>query len=285
MSRPVISYDDITLPYDQPTQSSNPPQSSTRPSKKRKWNNSKGKGKQHQHQNHAQHWDDPALLGTSMNYGGASSSKQAEEEVYEGEMEEEDDDDEEEEEEGSRRLTHQEVWDDSALINAWDAAMEEYEAYNGPDKGWKKEPVNKSPLWYNIPTKNTTRKPASKKIKLEASTPVPTGEVEADSQPINFDTFVPSHDASLPGTVLAMENYAFTEAPAGQVSQDEAFAHALNATYWAGYWTAMYHAQRTVGTEMTASAGKEEGEEVEENEVDAQMNGFEEEEEFVSTQR
>lgn len=46
----------------------------------------------------------------------------------------------------SRELTHEEIWDDSALVEAWNAAMEEYDAYHGPDKGWKKEPVHKSPL-------------------------------------------------------------------------------------------------------------------------------------------
>jgi hypothetical protein len=45
-----------------------------------------------------------------------------------------------------RQLSHHDIWDDSALISAWDAATEEYEAYNGPKKGWKMEPVHKSSL-------------------------------------------------------------------------------------------------------------------------------------------
>lgn len=48
--------------------------------------------------------------------------------------------------EESRELTHEEIWDDSALVNAWDAATEEYEAYHGSDKTWKSETVNKAPL-------------------------------------------------------------------------------------------------------------------------------------------
>jgi len=47
----------------------------------------------------------------------------------------------------SRELAYEEIWDDSALIEAWDAAAEEYEALNGPDKKWKSEPVNKSALY------------------------------------------------------------------------------------------------------------------------------------------
>ena len=49
--------------------------------------------------------------------------------------------------EESRELTHEEIWDDSALIEAWNAATEEYEALNGPDKGWKSDPVHKAPLY------------------------------------------------------------------------------------------------------------------------------------------
>ena len=76
---------------------------------------------------------------------------------------------EEEEEEESRELTHEEIWDDSALIDAWNSAAAEYEvranvsargassltssiawfqqAFHGPGKKWKAEPVKKSPLY------------------------------------------------------------------------------------------------------------------------------------------
>ncbi len=63
--RPLISYDDITLPYESETK---PP-----PAKKRKNNHKKAR------------------------------------------------DDEE-----SRELTHNEIWDDSALIDAWESAKAEY---------------------------------------------------------------------------------------------------------------------------------------------------------------
>lgn len=103
-SRSIVSYDDITLPYDAPQSKPQPP-----PKKRRRNNNNNKKV--------PQHWDDPAP---------------AEDEAMDGEE--------------SRELTQEEIWDDSALIDAWNAAMEEYEAFHGPDKGWKKEPVHKSPL-------------------------------------------------------------------------------------------------------------------------------------------
>jgi hypothetical protein len=123
--RSVISYDDITLP---------PAASSIQlpPLKKRKWNNN------HKPTPTVQHWDDP----TPTVHGEGPSNKQHKakdkEVVFDDETERED--------EESRELTHEEIWDDSALVDAWNAAMEEYEAYNGPDKGWKKKPVHKSPL-------------------------------------------------------------------------------------------------------------------------------------------
>ena len=92
-TRSLVSYDDITLPY-QPTK---PPQH-----KKRKKNHQK-----------------------SVSLANPNDC---------------------EEEEESRELTHEEIWDDSALVNAWEAATEEYEAYHGSKKDWKSETVNKSPL-------------------------------------------------------------------------------------------------------------------------------------------
>ena len=58
---------------------------------------------------------------------------------------------------------------------------------------------------------------------------------EHDSVPLNFNTFIPSHDP-------ALSNLAATDTQnlAG-VSQDEAFRNALNSMYWTGYWTAVYH--------------------------------------------
>lgn len=75
--RPIVSYDDITLPYDDASASASvhaPP--SQPPAKKRKNNNQSAQ-------------------------------------PVENEEEEE-------------ALTHEEIWDDSALIDAWNSAQEEY---------------------------------------------------------------------------------------------------------------------------------------------------------------
>ncbi|KAJ7223191.1 hypothetical protein GGX14DRAFT_351940 [Mycena pura] len=259
MQRPLISYDDITLPYEQQAtheRVANSP-SNTSHSKKRKWSSQKPT----QHQKSSKSMKGPA----------------AEEEA------------DEEEDLDSRLLASEEIWDDSALIDAWDAAMEEYEALNGPDKGWKNEPVHKSPLWYNVPPS----KPPKKKIKTADAT-AGAGvdmEEEGDSNPIDFATFVPTHDASLapPARAGDAPSYDFGALPSGALtaSQDEAFERALNATYWGGYWTAVYHCHRRTARPTDAEAERESeyGDEDGENVDDGTGDKESEQEEFVPTQR
>ncbi|KAK0506632.1 hypothetical protein EDD18DRAFT_1124278 [Armillaria luteobubalina] len=160
----------------------------------------------------------------------------------------------------SRELTHAEIWNDSVLIDAWETVQEEYTAYHGGDTSLKTNPTNKSPLWYNVPfddpefKENDTEDLSSQ--EEEDNDEADDIDDDGDSKPINFDTFVPSHDASLetgndPATGAA---YTLPDSPTEAVTQDEAFTRAVNAMYWAGYWTAMYHCQRSNG------AGTEEDE-------------------------
>lgn len=77
-----------------------------------------------------QHWDEPELEISEIGYEEQDSAMaQGDESMKEVEMElsEDVDEDEEEDEEESRELDQEEIWDDSALIAAWDAANEEYE--------------------------------------------------------------------------------------------------------------------------------------------------------------
>jgi len=182
-------------------------------------------------------------------------------------------------EEESRELTHEEIWDDSALVNAWEAATEEYEAYHGSEKSWKTEPVTKAPLWYNIPVESTSSTKPMDSVMPAAS----VDGTENDSQPINFDTFVPTHNPSL-DQLSSLAPPIDTPSPNNMVSQDEAFSRALNAMYWGGYWTAMYHCQRNLSKANIPSAEDDIAGENDEDvqELDA---GDEEDDDFISTQR
>ncbi|EPQ61190.1 hypothetical protein GLOTRDRAFT_109348 [Gloeophyllum trabeum ATCC 11539] len=177
--------------------------------------------------------------------------------------------------EESRQLTHEEIWDDSALVDAWNAANEEYEALNGPDKSWKKDPVFKSPLWYNTPAIQKT--PQAGPSSPNKRTKTKTAPAD-DSQPLNFENFVPNHDPS-----LAANGAGPTYASPGIVGQDEAFTRAVEASYWSGYWTAVYHYHRHMPTGRNTE-GEDEQEEVT-AEVEDGMVAEEDGDDMISTQR
>ncbi|KAG2160220.1 uncharacterized protein EDB93DRAFT_1244973 [Suillus bovinus] len=197
------------------------------PSKKRKRSNQKAKRPRK-----TAHWYEPG--DDQMNDDDASTHGE------DGEVEEEE----------SRELTHEEIWDDSALIDAWNSATAEYEEFHGKTQDWKSTTVKKSSLWYNIPYNSSKEKAkATNSIKVasaEAASQAAAVE-EEDSAPLDFDTFVPSYDPSLPvpsEAPAAPESSFFIPAPSNtMVSRDEAFSRALSAMYWGGYWTAVYHCQ------------------------------------------
>ncbi|KAG9121317.1 hypothetical protein FRC07_002759 [Ceratobasidium sp. 392] len=166
-------------------------------------------------------------------------------------------------------LTQEELWDDSALIEAWDAAVEEYESLNGPGKTWKQEPVHKSALWYAPPPKpqendeeeegNEEEEGEEGEVEGEDNLLEEGEEAEPDSMPIDFDSFVPSHDPTLGNktTTIApalgpyVPNALSAAAPdATTLTRDEIFEKAVSASYWAGYWTAMYHASSVKSVEQ-----------------------------------
>ncbi|KAJ4485376.1 hypothetical protein J3R30DRAFT_1348578 [Lentinula aciculospora] len=275
--RPVVSYDDITLPYGSlsgvvhEASKDTAHENSDCNSRTATTKSSSSKKRKRKSRHSA------AASGKYKTPGYSSVN---------GEEDDEDADYLEVEE--NRELTHDEIWDDSALIEAWNAAAEEYKAYHGPDKGWKNEPVHKSPLWYNTPPPPSKKRKASHALptsvlvgttvtasvedhtlnnSIAAGTGLETDTaMESDSKPIDFGTFVPTYDAGLssPGPALRkaaegvpkpdfLSQYATTVPNPGQmVSQDEAFKRALEATYWSGYWTAVYHSQnQNKGTESS----------------------------------
>jgi hypothetical protein len=111
--RQLVQYDDL-----EQSQQTNGPSSSAAatthspqpaPSKKRKRFNQKT-----QRSRKTAHWDDTGDLTGQMNYDDSNAQTE------DGEIGEE-----------SRELTHDEIWDDSALIDAWNSATAEYEVRSG----------------------------------------------------------------------------------------------------------------------------------------------------------
>lgn len=190
--RSLIQYD-LDEPLTGPTNPLGPPppphRHTRRPPTKKRKRNQFGPARE----TPLQHWDDPGSAAVGVVYdeqergamtpaplAAGSDMVSYTDDVEEGEVEygeeptvegedaadadAEQGEGEEEEEEESRVLTHEEIWDDAALINAWNSAEAEYKvlfpstlcpytsltharkAYHGASKAWKTEPVKKSPL-------------------------------------------------------------------------------------------------------------------------------------------
>lgn len=113
LMRPVVSYDDITLPYDSVSAvvqetSRIVAHNNNRTSTTNKSSSSKKRKRKSRHSAAATSGHH-GITGNNNNFNG----EEDEDAVY-LEVEE------------SRELTHDEIWDDSALIEAWNAAAEEY---------------------------------------------------------------------------------------------------------------------------------------------------------------
>ncbi|CAE6472646.1 unnamed protein product [Rhizoctonia solani] len=196
----------------------------------RNWNNNQH---QHQQQKH-KHWDEPSDSAVKQNEAATPPpAKKAKRYQID------------------HSLTQEELWDDSALIAAWDAAAEEYESLNGPEKKWKEEPVNKSALWYAQPPKpqeeEDNEDDEEEGEEEEENADETEHAIVPDSGPLDFNTYVPSHDPTLGvaqtsaiGPQPPIPTNDFTK-----LTKDEIFEKAVSASYWAGYWTAMYHAHNT----------------------------------------
>jgi hypothetical protein len=93
--------------------------------------------------------------------------------------------------------------------------------------------------WYNVPPATNAQSFTDEQDVVKEEE---VYEIDADNN--TQTTQEPS--ASSYALPVAPQDYASvgTEGSAPMVSQDEAFSRALNAMYWGGYWTAVYHVRR-----------------------------------------
>lgn len=210
---------------------------------------------QTQHNRH-QHWDEPSQSSATLSYDPPAPTSVKKDKPKRYTI--------------NHELSQEDLWDDSALIQAWDAAAEEYASLNGPGKSWKDEPTHKSALWYAPPPKPEGNQADDDDDEEEGENEEgeadaeENGDQDPDSIPIDFDSFVPAHDPTLgqeTSGAAAYGPYAPTSLSAAAqdvstLSKDDIFEKAVSASYWAGYWTAMYHA-KSVKTPTQVQADKE----------------------------
>ncbi|KAI0426318.1 hypothetical protein F5Y09DRAFT_319310 [Xylaria sp. FL1042] len=139
---------------------------------------------------------------------------------------------------GQQELTHNEIWDDSALIDSWDQALEEYKKYHSIHRNGgnvndllKHKDEDTSDAKQNLHEMDD----ASDRAKLETDSEMKEDDPNARQETGNA---APQH--SHPRMLDA------PPAPAGLLGtiRDEGLKRLLMSWYYAGYYTGYYEGQR-----------------------------------------
>ncbi|KAK5629386.1 hypothetical protein RRF57_005101 [Xylaria bambusicola] len=145
---------------------------------------------------------------------------------------------------GQEELTHNEIWDDSALIDSWDQALEEYKKYhsihrNGGNVNDLLKPRDESTSDAKQDLQEIDDSPNHGKLE----TPSEMREEEPDTDKMQngiqeTGNAAPQHSHPRIGDVPS--------APAGLLGtvRDEGLKRLLMSWYYAGYYTGYYEGRR-----------------------------------------
>ncbi|KAI2642080.1 hypothetical protein GGS21DRAFT_501051 [Xylaria nigripes] len=133
----------------------------------------------------------------------------------------------------NQELTHDEIWDDSALINSWDEALEEYKKYHSIHRngGNVKELLKPKP-------EEVVNTEKSQDGIVESSN---DEEVKIASA-TNKENLINMQEAADAETQQSQPRESVPPAPAGLLGtvRDEGLKRLLMSWYYAGYYTGYY---------------------------------------------
>ncbi|KAL8711602.1 MAG: hypothetical protein Q9220_004012 [cf. Caloplaca sp. 1 TL-2023] len=143
-----------------------------------------------------------------------------------------------------KHLSHEEIWDDSALLNSWDAALEEYQLYHSIHaRGERVEDVLKEAEASEDTTLNDTTingNPSSDTVNgLPPSEGLEDGELEDDQV----------EDDPLPNRVNKDE--AMKPNLSALTVQDPDLKNLMMSWYYAGYYTGLYEGRKQSNYDST----------------------------------
>ncbi|WYZ37355.1 hypothetical protein EsH8_II_000861 [Colletotrichum jinshuiense] len=142
-------------------------------------------------------------------------------------------------------ITHAEMWDDSALIDSWNEALDEYKKYHSIHaKGGRLEDLdlqeNPGPQTLNSQTQAVDQPEIAEddeganKTKGAGS----SADVQPDAAGVPIAKAISGHSGNAPGPA--------TMGPQGLLNsvQDEGLKRLLMSWYYAGYYTGLYEGQQ-----------------------------------------
>ncbi|KAM3420942.1 hypothetical protein BST61_g4176 [Cercospora zeina] len=152
----------------------------------------------------------------------------------------------------NQELTHDELWDDSALVNSWNDALEEYKKYHSlARKGEKvdmaqdtdiKAPVlSKAAAYLN--TNGTSKPSTAAPINFAASSK--QSDQSASNQPSSATaTATAARPPTAPPGLSSLPQALIGSA------QNEDLKNIMMSWYYAGYYTGLYEGQQKAWAEM-----------------------------------
>ncbi|KAI1132160.1 hypothetical protein F5Y10DRAFT_261402 [Nemania abortiva] len=148
---------------------------------------------------------------------------------------------------GEQELTHDEIWDDSALINSWDQALEEYKKYHSIHRnGGNVNDLLKPKIEETSDAKQNLYEidESSNHGKLETAPEM--REEKLDNGQEAGSATVRQGQPRVPGA---------PPAPAGLLGtvRDEGLKRLVMSWYYAGYYTGYYEGQRDSPQNQDAS--------------------------------
>ncbi|MCJ1358652.1 MAG: hypothetical protein MMC33_008652 [Icmadophila ericetorum] len=174
----------------------------------------------------------------------------------------------------SKVLSQEEIWDDSALLESWDEALQEYKLYHSIHaRGERVEDVLRVAEMEEGPYGSRAPE-ADKKIHRDNGmneTEMEDGELEEeDDSPIQNnghasanspvqsaevkepqDLQQPLQTNNGPAPQKALDGSHVTQTTISASTQDEALKHLMMSWYWAGYYTGLYEGQHGQGKQMS----------------------------------
>ncbi|KAI3327920.1 hypothetical protein HD806DRAFT_342716 [Xylariaceae sp. AK1471] len=140
---------------------------------------------------------------------------------------------------GEQELTHNEIWDDSTLINSWDEALEEYKKYHSIHRnGGNVNDLLKPKLNETSDAKQslneTDESPDRGKVETAASE---MREENLNNRQEAGNAAIQQSQPHVPGVPPAPEGLLST-------IRDEGLKRLLMSWYYAGYYTGYYQGQR-----------------------------------------
>ncbi|KAL8366119.1 hypothetical protein RB595_004747 [Gaeumannomyces hyphopodioides] len=149
-------------------------------------------------------------------------------------------------------LSNGDIWDDSALIDSWNQALDEYKKYHSIYAG-KNKGLQPSPPSHRSPAASTTSAPGPEAADVPECKKL-NAKTETNKAPTVPGTRETSAGKETTGSVADSNGVAYAriapppEALIGSV-QDEGLKSMLMAWYYAGYYTGIYEGQQKAQTQ------------------------------------